>query len=102
MDWVFIAFAIGTLVYALFIIKHHMLDVRIQTTLYRQMLMEREELEQQLDVQNTEIETLEAQIKEAQQAFKELQGMSKDHQGQIRVLEEEMAKRGKYRIKDDE
>lgn len=98
MDWVFIVFALGTLIYAIIILKEYAFEARVQRDLQHTLLRERAELEDKIQEQKEEEGKLKVQIEEIKQAIKEQEDIVRKREGEIRSVEESMAKRGKYRV----
>lgn len=98
MDWVFIVFAVATVLYTLFIMKEHVADARIQNVLLEALITERFELETKIEAQTLESVELNDAIKKGKEAVKELQDVVNNQQIEIRKLEETMAKKGKFRV----
>ncbi len=55
MDWVFIVFAIATVLYTLFLAKEYIADSRIQNSLLEILLSDRFDLEAKVDAQLQEL-----------------------------------------------
>ena len=98
MDWVFLAFAVGTFVYTFIIIKEFITDSRVQKSLLEILVSDRVDLEKKIEEQNQETVELAEQIKKGKEVVKELQDVINNQQIEIRKFEEVMAKKGKYRV----
>ena len=98
MDWVFIVFAVGTLVYTFTIVKEYMAEDRLLVDRLEYMQLEKEDLEEKIKVFNEERAQMAAEIERGKEKIAELQGKVDQRLGQIKAYEEEMAKRGKYRL----
>ena len=98
MDWVFIVFAIATVLYTLFLMKEYVADSRIQNSLLEILIDERFELEKKVEIQTQEGVELGEAIKKGKEAVKELQDVVNNQQIEIRKLEETRAKKGKFRV----
>lgn len=98
MDWVFLAFAVGTFVYTLIIIKDFITDSRVQKSLLEILVSERFDLEKKTEAQNQETAEIAEQIKKGKEVVKELQDVINNQKIEIRKYEEVMAKKGKYKV----
>ena len=98
MNWVFILFTVGTIIYTIAIVKDYLLDARIQNTLYGTLATERELLENRIRVQKEEEEAIKAQIQNLRKDMQEVQEIVDKRQAEVRRIEAEMANRGKYRL----
>jgi peptidoglycan hydrolase CwlO-like protein len=98
MDWVFIAFAVVTVIYAIVIFKDFVTDSRIQKSLLDILGVEQIELEGQVEMHNQECVEVVEQIKKGKETVKELQDIINNQKIEIHKFEEGMAKRGKYRV----
>jgi hypothetical protein len=98
MDWVFMVFAVATVLYTLIVMKEHIADARIQNSLLEILLDERVELVNKVEVQQQEGVEIGEAIKKGKEAVKELQDVVNNQQIEIRKLEETMAKKGKFRV----
>jgi len=98
MDWVFIVFAIATVLYTLFLMKEYVADSRIQNSLLEILIDDRFVLEKKIEVQAQESVDIGEAIKKGKETVKELQDVVNNQQIEIRKLEETMAKKGKFRV----
>ena len=64
MEWVYIVFAIGTIVYTVLIVRDYILDVRLQNTLRETLAAECLELEAQVKKSQREQLSIKDQIHE--------------------------------------
>ncbi|MGA1197706.1 MAG: hypothetical protein ACO36I_14540 [Candidatus Latescibacterota bacterium] len=98
MDWVFIVFAIATVMYTLVVVKEYLASARIQGSLLEILKAEHIDLEDKIKVNNLENSEISEEIKKGKEAVKELQDIVNNQQIEIRKLEETMAKKGKFRV----
>jgi peptidoglycan hydrolase CwlO-like protein len=98
MEWVFLGFALATIVYTLIIIRDFVSDSRIQNSLLEHLTDEREELGSKVAEQNEETSKINEEIKQGKEAVKELQAVIKQQQLKIKKFEESMEKKGKFRV----
>jgi chromosome segregation ATPase len=98
MDWVFIVFAVGTAAYIIAILKEFSEEVLVLDTELQHIRSQKGVLEEQAQTSKKEREAILVQIEEIKPIIQELERDVAERLKTIQHYEEEMAKRGKYRL----